>query len=435
MVTLLRRTALCALAVTTVAPLLWSCPSALATDGHRAPLVGINVRAPYGGESAAAIRQELAYARQLNADVVRVELSWARFEPIAKDVLNRPTVAATDAFMRDAGNDHLKVIAMLDRTPCWASSAPPPVLAGCGGGSEAAYAWPPRDASWFGAFAGWLAHRYAKRLAAVEVWNEPDQENEHYLAGPEKPRHDAELLKAAYPTVKAANDKIAVLAGSVVGSNGAFMEALYAQRINGFYNGVAVHFYTLVLASVRRFREVQAQNGDRTPLWLDEFGWSSCWPTAIVEQEQGCVTRRVQAENFATSIRELSQAPYVAALVPYKLQNTPTEAFGVLTGQGGRKPAFAALANAFASPFSTVRGISLRLSLDAGRIRVVVRAPVGDYMQLEAASSSWRYKAIFTLNRFNKYDATLPAALGVKGVQVRVWQYWRGPAAGVEGDV
>ena len=53
-----------------------------------------------------------------------------------------------------------------------------------------------------------------------------------------------------------------MLAGSLVGSNGAFLRALYAAGIKGYYNGLSVHFYNLTLASVRSIHEVQLANGD-----------------------------------------------------------------------------------------------------------------------------------------------------------------------------
>jgi len=52
---------------------------------------------------------------------------------------------------------------------------------------------------------------------------------------------------------------------------------------------------------------------------------------------------------------------------------------------------------------------------------------VGDYMGLQAfQGGTLRYKALFTLNRFNRYTLTLPRVLGTHGLRVRVFQYWAG---------
>ena len=92
-----------------------------------------------------------------------------------------------------------------------------------------------------------------------------------------------------------------------------FLRALYAAGIKGYYDGLAVHFYTLTLASLRSIHEVQLANGDTKPLWLDEFGWSSCWPRYRIQQEQACVTPQIQARNITNMFRALARTPYVAA--------------------------------------------------------------------------------------------------------------------------
>jgi len=39
-----------------------------------------------------------------------------------------------------------------------------------------------------------------------------------------------------------------------------------------------------------------------------------------------------------------------------------------------------------------------------------------------------RYRALFILNRFNRYTIPLPRVLGTRAIQVRVYQYWAGLA-------
>jgi hypothetical protein len=264
-------------------------------------------------------------------------------------------------------------------------------------------------------------------MAAIEVWNEPDQANQLYFAGPDKPQRYAAILRAAYPAIKRANPNVPVLAGSLVGANGVFLRALYAAGIKGYYDGLAVHFYTLTLASLRSIREVQLASGDTKPLWLDEFGWSSCYPRYRIQQEQACVTKQIQATNMANTIRALAHTAYIAAAVLYKLQDSPQEEFGVLSASGARKPAFAALARVLSSPFGSPSPVTLSLRRHGGRLVASGSGPVGDYMELEAFQGSvLRYRALFTLDRFNRYSLALPRVLGTGGLQVRVYQYWAG---------
>lgn len=404
-----------------------TCGQGIASAGGRkAPLGGINIPGASLSASFARIEGEIATARQLHAKLVRVAIPWALFEP-AQGQISNAMANVVNRIVTDASASHIGVIALVDQTPCWASTAPASELSACTQrGLSAANAWPPRQASEFGSFVGLLAQRYGSGLTAIEVWNEPDQSNQLYLAGTEKPRHYAELLKAAYPAVKSVDPSIKVLAGSLVGANGAFMQALYKQGIKGYYDGVSVHFYNLVLASVRRFREVQLENHDTTPLWLDEFGWTSCWPAHATEQEQACVTPKVQAQNVTNAYRELASTPYVAAMLPYGLRDVRGEEFGVFSTTGMRKPSFYALSSALESPFGSPSAVTLRLSVRKGRVIASGAGPVGDYMKLEVLRHhALAYWAIFTLNRFNEYSLTLPAKLGSKGLTVRVYQYWR----------
>jgi hypothetical protein len=392
------------------------------------PLGGLNITGLAYDSTPAQADGSTAAARALHTQVVRVEVPWAVLEPHGANRIDPHALSFTDRLVRDAATNGIRVITTVDGTPCWASSAPASLLRSClPGRASKANAWPPRNPTDYASVVAYLAQRYGTRLAAIEVWNEPDQANQAYFAGPEKPRRYAAILRAAYPAIKRASPNVPVLAGSLVGSNGVFLRALYAAGIKGYYDGLAVHFYTLTLASLRSIREVQLANGDTKPLWLDEFGWSSCWPRYRIQQEQACVTPQIQTRNIADIFRSLARTPYIAAEMLYKLQGSPQEDFGVLSSSGTRKPAAAALSGVLASPFGQVSPITLSLRRRSGRVLASGAGPVGDFMELEAFQGSLlRYRALFVLNRFNRYAITLPAALGTSSLQIRVYQYWAG---------
>jgi hypothetical protein len=117
----------------------------------------------------------------------------------------------------------------------------------------------------------------AQDLAAFEIWNEPDQINEQYWAGPNKIANYVALTKAVYPAIKRVAPQVPVLAGSFVGGNGKWLQALYAAGIKGYYDALSVHFYDLTLSALSTTRAVQKANGDSKPLWLAEFGFTSCY--------------------------------------------------------------------------------------------------------------------------------------------------------------
>jgi hypothetical protein len=400
------------------------------------PLGGVNIVGA-GALPLVLADQEIARARALHAKVVRTDVMWSTLEPRTPNQIEPRTLAFTDRLVNDAAAAGIKVIMFVDGTPCWASSAPATLLRQCRPGSSSrANAWPPINPSTYASFVAYLAQRYGTRLAAIEIWNEPDQLNEDYFAGPNKAVRYAALLRAAYPAIKQTNPNVPVLAGSLVGSNGVFLRALYAAGIRGYYDGLAVHFYTLTLAALRSFRAVQLANGDSKPLWLDEFGWSSCWPRYRTQQEQACVTPQVQATNITNLYRSLARTPYVAADVLYKLQDSQAETFGVLNAHGARKPAFAALSRVLASPFGSPSPVTLSLRRSANHIVASGSGPVGDYMQLEAFQGSMlRFRALFTLDRFNRYSLALPAVLGTSGLWVRVYQQWTGPGRAAQRSI
>jgi hypothetical protein len=410
--------------------------------GHAAAgrlLGGLNVVGLDFASTPAEADRSIAVARAVKAKVVRALVPWAVLEPREGGGADARALAFTDRLVGDAEAAGVKVIMTVERTPCWASSAPAAVLRKCRPGVLGqANAYPPRSTAPYASIVAFLARRYGTKLAAIEVWSEPDQSNEAYFAGPEKVARYAALLRAAYPAVKAANPAVTVLGGSLTGSNGLFLKALYGAGIKGFYDGLSVHYYNLTLASIRSIHQVQTANGDSKPIWLDEFGWSSCWPGHKKQQEQGCVTAPVQAVNLTNTFRALARAPYVAAAIVYKLQDSASgrEDFGLLSTAGLHKPAFGGLARALASPFGAITPATLSLRGGGGRVIASGSGPVGDYMQLEVfAGSALRYRALFILDRFNRFTVPLPAALGTSGLRVRVFQYWQGPGRGAQRSI
>ncbi|MFI4991349.1 MAG: cellulase family glycosylhydrolase [Solirubrobacterales bacterium] len=409
------------------------CLGALAVTASLAsarPLVGVNLGG-FGPQLSHA-DEEVTKAHALHSKLVRIEVTWSDFEPLASGQIEPSALALTDRIVAAARANGMRVIMLVDGTPCWASSAPEPLLSKCvPGSSSEANSWPPAQPSAYATFVAFLAKRYGAPLAAIEVWNEPDQANELYFAGPHKAQRYAELLRSAYPAIKQADPSVRVLGGSLVGSSGVFLRALYAAGIKGYYDGLAVHFYTLTLAALREIHQVQLANGDSTPLWLDEFGWSSCWPRQRIQQEQACVTAKTQASNFSDLFRSLARTSYVAAAVFFKLQDSSDENFGVLNARGAHKPSFATVSRLFVSPLGRPSPVTLKLAARRGRVVASGSGPVGDYMQLEVLQQGVpRFRALFGLDRFNRYSLTLPRVLGRHGLKVKVWQRWSGVARG-----
>jgi hypothetical protein len=403
--------------------------AAPARSAATAPLLGVNI-SNVDTESPSKADVDINSAAALGATVVRAELFWSVMQPSGPASYDPRALAYADRLMADAAAHHIRVILLVDSSPCWDSSAPADDLKACQTRDSRANGWQPKNPAYFAAFVAFLAQRYGATLAAIEIWNEPDHINEHFFAGPEKARHYAEMLRLAYPAIKHANPSVAVIAGSLVGSNGVFLQALYANGIKGFYDGLAIHYYTLTLAAVRAIRRVQLANGDTTPLWLDEFGWSSCWPQRV-QDEQACVTEAVQAANLRDAMRSLARAGYLAAEVSYKLSDSAGEQFGVISRSGRAKRAFGALVSAFKFPFGPISRTKVKLHIRRRAVYATGSAPVGDLMELEAsARNGLLYRATFVLDRFDRFSIRLPRVLGRHGLHVRVWQQGSGRSAG-----
>lgn len=171
---------LCALAPATASA---HTPPKKPAPASSALLGGVNIGSV--GYSSVAGEDEglIADAHALHAKVVRVQIPWAVFEPRSPERVEPGPLATADRLVSEASAAGIRVIMDVDNTPCWASSAPSELLSRCNpSASSQANAWPPSDPADYGAFVAFLAGRYGTRLAAIEVWNEPDESNEAYFA-------------------------------------------------------------------------------------------------------------------------------------------------------------------------------------------------------------------------------------------------------------
>ncbi|MCW2957730.1 MAG: hypothetical protein JWP18_533, partial [Solirubrobacterales bacterium] len=390
-----------------------------------APLHGIQIAKVGEGDPV----RDVVVARSLGAKVVRSEIPWNALEPDAAGVKDPVLLGQADALMAKARETGVKVVLIVAGTPCWASAAPAATRGDCTTGDQRrqAAAYPPSRPADFAAVAGFLAGRYATSLAAFEVWNEPDQANELYFAGPDKPARYAALLKAAYPAIKRAAPRVPVLGGSLVGFNGVFLKALYKAGIKGSYDALSVHYYDLVLASLRAIRKVQRANGDSKPVWLAEYGWTSCRP-ARTQGGHNCVSAAKQGANITDIVRALARTTYLRGAILYNLHDTGRDDFGVLDRTGARKRAFAATRSAWTTPGS-LRPVVLRLTRSGGSLVASGSAPAGDALELDLLQrGAARYRVVFRLDREGRYRLRLPA-LARRGMTVVVTQYWSGRRA------
>jgi hypothetical protein len=384
---------------------------------------GVQILGATPGSSPSAIDTQLRLAKSAGANVIRTEVKWSELEPTATGGLAPATLAAADAIVNGAAARGMKALVIMDVAPCWASDAPPEIKGDCTTPQQIAGAtgYGPSDPARFGNVAGFIAARYGSKLAGIEVWNEPDQANELYLKGPDKPRRYAAILKAAYTSIKAASPSTKVLGGTFVGGNGNFLRALYAEGIKGYYDIMSVHFYDETLYSLRVTRAVMKANGDLKPVWLGEFGYSSCYPRHRIQGGQTCVSRKIQGRKIADVVRGLRRASYVKGIILFQLIDTPNYVMGLFDLAGHKKPSFAPVRAVYKKKkLSKPRKVNLKLRRSGNKVVVSGSGPGGDFYDVRVfKQGQLRYRAIIKLSRSLTFRTVLPAALGTSGLTVK----------------
>jgi hypothetical protein len=305
---------------------------------------------------------ELDVLQYAGANSVRLDLGWASLAPSGPSRVDDDVVRKVDDFMAAAHRRGLKVIVSYINSPCWASSAPESERQNCSGRwwERDVSRYPPADPIQYADSAAWVASRWAADLAGLEVWNEPDEGAHGFWVG--SPSQYATLLAAAYRKIKAAAPSVPVLAASLSGADGSYLQELYNAGIAGNFDGLAVHLYSgaqdpsLAVSNVGRrwsvrsgldwIREVMNANGDRgKDIWVTELGWSTC-----ANRSPSCVDEATQADFLARAISMLSAQNDVKAIEVYRVRDLGDDLlgrYGLVDANFNSKPAYAAVLDAF----------------------------------------------------------------------------------------
>ncbi len=224
---------------------------------------------------------------------------------------------------------------------------------------------PPAHPSDYAAFLGSLAQRWAGHVAAFEIWNEEDASA--WWAGGPNPAAYAQLLKAVYPAIKAADPSVTVVLGGLTGNDYQYLEGVYQAGGKGYFDVVGVHTDTacnilspydflrgpdnrMIPDSFLAYREVHAvmlANGDEKPIWMTELSWRTtsavCPEGTFAGQKAEGVTDDQQATYLSQAYHCLAQAPYVPVALWYPLQDEGAVVSGLVRANGSHKPSFAAM--------------------------------------------------------------------------------------------
>ncbi len=351
-------------------------PSAHAAEaglaGSSLRYYGAQLHSLWYDNTAADVERQLDLLAGTAANSARVDVAWSSLQTSGPTSYNSTYTAKIDALVAGATRRGISLVLTLNETPCWASSAPATLVQDCAGAywERNVTRYPPRDAGDFARAAAWLAERYGSRVAALELWNEPNYvgaDGYSPLISTNRPAAYAALVKAAYPAVKAVAPALSVLAGAMSFSDDTFLKALYAEGIRGNYDGISVHPYNEWRAPgaphdityykydyVQGMQAVHAAmiaGGDNTPVWITEMGWTNC----TVGGDRWCVTADQQASYLASAAKMAATWTWVRAFIAYNLRDKGTDVsytednFGLVRRDYTPKPALAALGTAFRS--------------------------------------------------------------------------------------
>ena len=230
------------------------------------------------GLDQAGVDKTMDMIRATNVSAVRLMIPWAAVEA-TQGTLDWSSI---DKTVNSAAARNLAVVGMVNATPRWAVVS---------GGKYLSSR--PSSAAAYGDFVAKFVARYAGKVAAVEIWNEPNSVT--FWTPTPDPAAYTELLKAAYPKVKAVDPSVVVLSaglgaiqsfGSLTINPVAYVTQMYAAGAKPYFDALSFHpyLYTLKfsggvgkpnspLQQLMDVRKVMIANGDGNKrIWATEYG-------------------------------------------------------------------------------------------------------------------------------------------------------------------
>lgn len=331
------------------------------------PTAGVQLHLLWDGVSDDEVDDQLDRAQRAGAGILRVDVGWGSLQEQGPGRWNAYHLHRLDAVVAKANERDVDLLLTLADSPCWASSAPARLKAGCRGRwwERDVQRYLPRDPRLYADALAFLADRYGSKVRAWEMWNEPNQE--FFSHGPRKADRYAALVQAAYPRAKAAAPDATFVAGAVSEADTGFVEAFYRAGAAGSFDALSLHPYSQDVSpldprlrgnrrlsfatGVPAVRDVMLRHGDDGPLWLTEFGWSTNRVRGAGPWRDG-VDERVQATYIRQALAKVTDWSYVPVIVYYNLvdrsadRTSAVDNYGLVRHDGSPKPGFAAFRDA-----------------------------------------------------------------------------------------
>lgn len=329
-------------------------PTTGLTRASRSPFyAGVNLHPLQYNYAHYPAPETVGLASAIGASVVRIDIHWnwfeydgpgeARWDPWEVNWL--------DPFLAEAARRHIRVLATVQDTPCWASSDP---NKRCSPGHDHYHSnYPPADPRDYANFLTRLIDHAGTRIQWYEIWNEPNLER--FWHHPD-PVAYTRLLEFAYTAIKARIPAVHVVAGATAGADAAFVDGMYAAGARGYFDALSIHPYTgdrspddcsvpahSFACGVEDVHQVMLRHEDRHPIWLTEFGVSL----------SKRVSRSMQATYVSRTLALIRHWRYVRGAIWYELFDDPTghdrQRYGLFRGTLSPRPAAVAFCFSVAS--------------------------------------------------------------------------------------
>ncbi len=313
-----------------------------------------------GGLAAGVNLADLSSAylvNDLGAGWAKGYVNWATVEPEPGQF----RWVDPDNVVKAFGDRGLHILLRVHGTPAWARPEGTPL------------SFPPTDPDAFARFLTRLAARYRGRVAAYEIWNEPNLNYEWGNQRPD-PAAYAGLLKTAYTAIKQVDPQAVVVSGGLATTGGGsdtaygdldFLHGMYQAGVRGYFDALGSHPYAyglppdtshpdgLSFDRVLAQRQVMLAYGDDSPIWITEVGWvlQSHWD--LGEHAAIGVSEAQQAEYLVRAYQKAgSEWPFVQAffifnldfsLAPWYLSAEPMRWYAILNPNRTPRPAYTSL--------------------------------------------------------------------------------------------
>jgi GH35 family endo-1,4-beta-xylanase len=302
------------------------------------------------------IKRTLEMVRQMGASWIVEYFPWAYHEPSPGSF----DWSHADLVVDHARRQGLTVIARLGFVPEWARPDPEEQPTTTSYLDEAHY-------DEFAAYVHAFVEHFRGRVDHIVIWNEPNISLE-WGYRPADPEGYAELLRAVFPSAKAANPEVVVLGGALAptlapagdpeGMNDLdYLRRMLAQGAGEVMDGLAVHAYgwqmppdapadpaTVNFGRIELLREMLVEAGyQEMPIYITEGGWNDHprWTKAVQPSQRAAFT--IQAYEQAQEEWPWCQAAILWAFRYPRPANTYQDYFTLVTTDFTPKPIYYAV--------------------------------------------------------------------------------------------